>query len=128
MSRCFDHKTTFPDTHRHFRLAIEISRELPIVCRGQKLKKSNLENEKCLEVQLMNYIFERKKCFRKIYPDLLLKNKGHRTHDSELRLHLHCAFHSPCFLQMGYANTVSAFIFFVELHILIFIYILCVNT
>ena len=32
MSKCFDHKTTFPDTHRHFRPAIEISRKFPIVC------------------------------------------------------------------------------------------------
>ena len=41
MSKCFDHKTTFPDTHRHFRPAIEISRICPIVCRSLELKKSN---------------------------------------------------------------------------------------
>ena len=42
ISRCVDHKSTFPDTHRHFRLATEISRKLPIVCGalgGLELKK-----------------------------------------------------------------------------------------
>ena len=32
MSKCYEHKTTVPDTRRHFRLAIEISRIFPIVC------------------------------------------------------------------------------------------------
>ena len=41
MSKCFDHKTMFSDTHRHFRPAIEISRKRPIVCGGLELKKSN---------------------------------------------------------------------------------------
>ena len=40
MSKCFDHRTTFPDTHRHFRPATEISRMFPIVCRGLELKNS----------------------------------------------------------------------------------------
>ena len=35
MSGCFDHKTTFPDTHRHFRPAIDISMKFPIACGGQ---------------------------------------------------------------------------------------------
>ena len=32
MSKCFDLRTTFPDTYRHFRPAIDISRIFPIVC------------------------------------------------------------------------------------------------
>ena len=42
MSKCVDHKTTFLDTHRHFRPATEISKKLPIVCGGLELKKSNV--------------------------------------------------------------------------------------
>ena len=42
MSQCFDHKTTLPDTHRHFRLAIEISKTNLIVCGDLELKKDNL--------------------------------------------------------------------------------------
>ena len=32
MVKCFEHKTTFLDTHRHFRLATDYSRFVPIVC------------------------------------------------------------------------------------------------
>ena len=45
MSKCFGHKTTFLDTHRLFRPAIEISRIFRIVCDGVELKKSNLKNK-----------------------------------------------------------------------------------
>ena len=38
MLKCFDHKTTFPDTHRHFRQTIQISRTVPIVLRGSRTK------------------------------------------------------------------------------------------
>ena len=54
MSRCFDHKTIFPDTYRHFRPATEIPRKLPIVCRGLELKKSSSKNKVCLDTQPMN--------------------------------------------------------------------------
>ena len=37
MSQCIDHKTTFLDTHRHFRLAIEVSNRITIVCGGLEL-------------------------------------------------------------------------------------------
>ena len=47
----FDHKTTFPDTHRHFRPRIEISRNFPIVCGGLELKKNNLKSKSCLDMQ-----------------------------------------------------------------------------
>ena len=57
MSNCFNHKATFPDTHRHFRPAIEISRKIPIVCEGLELKKSNLENK---------YTWMRNLCFSKV--------------------------------------------------------------
>ena len=34
MSSCLDHKTTFPDIHRHFRPAIEVSKNCHIACEG----------------------------------------------------------------------------------------------
>ena len=43
MSKCFDHKTTFADTHKHLGPAIEISRKIPIVCGGLELKKINVK-------------------------------------------------------------------------------------
>ena len=45
MLRCFDHTTTFPDTHGHFCPAIEIPRKFPIVCGGLELNKINLKNK-----------------------------------------------------------------------------------
>ena len=48
MSKCFDQRTTFLDTHSHFRRAIEISRICPIVCGGLELKKRNLKNKNML--------------------------------------------------------------------------------
>ena len=47
-------KNSFPDTHRHFRLAIEISGKCPIVCGGLKLKVSNFIH-KCLDSQPKRY-------------------------------------------------------------------------
>ena len=58
MSKCVDYKTTFPDTHRHFRPATEISSEFPIVCGGLELKKNNFKNKTCLDAQPMNDVFE----------------------------------------------------------------------
>ena len=51
MSKCLDHKTKRPDTHRHFRLATGISRKCPIVCRGLELKKSNVQKQICLDAE-----------------------------------------------------------------------------
>ena len=45
MSQCVDHKITFPETHHHFRLAIEISRKCPIVYGGLELKKSIVQKQ-----------------------------------------------------------------------------------
>ena len=56
MSRCSDHKTALPDTHRHFRLAIEISREFPIVCGGSRAQKEQLKKTNMLG--LAAFIFE----------------------------------------------------------------------
>ena len=58
MIKSFDHKTTFPDTHRHFRLAIEISQKCPIACRGLELKRAT-QKTTCLDSQPM--FLERKK-------------------------------------------------------------------
>ena len=43
MSQCIHHKTTFPDAHRHFRMAIEISRGFPTACGVLELEKSNFQ-------------------------------------------------------------------------------------
>ena len=48
MPKCFYHKTTFLDTHRHFRQAIEFSSKSPIVCGGlelTKIQKEQLKNK-----------------------------------------------------------------------------------
>ena len=42
-AKCFVHKNAFPDTHRNIRPALEISRNVPIVCGGLELKQSNLK-------------------------------------------------------------------------------------
>ena len=55
MIKLFNHKTTFLDTHKHFRLAIEVSKIFPIVCGALELEKSNLANE-CLDSQPMQYL------------------------------------------------------------------------
>ena len=55
MSKCFGHKASFADTHRHFRPAIKISRICP--CGGLELKKSNLKN-KCLYSQYLFCYFQ----------------------------------------------------------------------
>ena len=95
MSKCFDHKTTFPDTHRHFHLATEISRNCSIVCKGAELKNSN-KRKTCLDTQPMNdFFFE---FWRKKTP--CVKNGGSWMHNSELSLHLNCALDNPwCFTQ-----------------------------
>ena len=45
MSQCIDHKTTFLDTHRYFRPAIETSRRIPSFW-GLELKKTTLSKTK----------------------------------------------------------------------------------
>ena len=52
--KCVDHKNTFPDTHRHFHLATEISRICHIGCEGAELQNSNLKNTTCLDTQPMH--------------------------------------------------------------------------
>ena len=46
VSQCIDHKATFPDTHRHFRPAIEICRNVLIVRGGLELKRSKFQQLK----------------------------------------------------------------------------------
>ena len=48
MSKCFDHKITFPDTHRHFCPAIEFSKMFPIVGRGSRSPKEQLKKQSML--------------------------------------------------------------------------------
>ena len=51
VSKCFDQKTTFPDTHRHSRPLIEISGKCPFFCGGLELNKKKLRKQTCLESQ-----------------------------------------------------------------------------
>ena len=99
MLKCFEHKTTFPDTHRHFRLANEISRNCPTVCGYLELTKRNFKSKTCLNTQPVNDAFKfiKNKCRTPIQ-----KSKGYRMHSSELRFYINCAFDDPCFLHMGY--------------------------
>ena len=45
MSKCFDHKTTFLDTHRDFRLAIDISIKCSHRFRGVRSSKNQRKNK-----------------------------------------------------------------------------------
>ena len=58
MSTCFDHKTTFPDTHRNFHPAIEISRKFTIASGLLEPQKSDFENKTCLDTQPMYDTFD----------------------------------------------------------------------
>ena len=75
MSKCFDHEATFLDTHRHFRLAIKISRICSIICGGLELKKEQLGKQTCLDSQptLLNCSIPEWK--QQHIPDPLWKNK-----------------------------------------------------
>ena len=109
MAECFYHKTTIQDTHRHFRLVIEISRKFPIVCKGLELKKSSLKTEYAWIRSLwmtFSKILQTSNC-RSPY---VTTKKDYRMHTSELRLHLNCAIDTLCFLHMGYK------IYFVQLY------------
>ena len=92
MLKCFDHKTTFPDTHRLSCLATEISKTNPIFSGGQELKRSSCLN-KCSDLQPMDAalkLFD----FQEKHP--ICKQKGYRMHNSALSLHPGCAFNRPC--------------------------------
>ena len=70
MSTFFDYKKTFSDTHRNFRLVLEMSRNVAIVCEGLELKKSNFKNKTCLDTQPMNDKID-KLTFGKVFSDHL---------------------------------------------------------
>ena len=53
MVKCFEHETTFLDTHCYFRPAIEISRKCPIVGGGP----GAIKLKHILDLQLMQYHF-----------------------------------------------------------------------
>ena len=97
MSKCFEHKTTFPETHRHIRPAIEIFRNVLIVCKGLELKNSNLKTTFAWMYSLCFGSFQ----FTEDISCNYVKNKGYPMHNSELRLHLNFAFYSPCVFTHG---------------------------
>ena len=99
MTKCFDHKTNFLDTHRYFRPAIETYTDSPIISRGPELKKSNLKTNM---LGFAAYVFEQIDFRKVLYGPHEQNSKGYRMHNSELRLHLNCAFDNPCFLHVGY--------------------------
>ena len=45
MPQYIDHKTTFLEQHRHFRLAIVISRRFRTACGGLELKESKVQQQ-----------------------------------------------------------------------------------
>ena len=51
MSQYIDHITTVLDTQRHFRLAIQISRKVSIVCGVLEPQKTNFPKKACLDSQ-----------------------------------------------------------------------------
>ena len=68
MSRCFDHNPTFPDTHRHFHLAIGNSRRITIVCKGSRAQNEQRKKQRILECATYKdnfemFVFRTKKCF-----------------------------------------------------------------
>ena len=57
MSKYTDDGKAFPDTHRDFRLTIEISRKCPIVFRGLAPNRSNFKKQVLLDSQSMSFEF-----------------------------------------------------------------------
>ena len=86
MSKSFDHKTTFPDTHRRFRPAIEISMSIPIVCVDLELIKSNLKNKTCLDTQPINEHFETVDFSKKQLSGPYVKKEG--LSDAQFRIEI----------------------------------------
>ena len=129
MSKCFDHKTTFPDTHRHFCLAIEISRKFPIVCEGLELKQSSLKTKHAWIRSPWMIIFKFTISEQIVFGAAMLKSNGDRMHSSEFKLHLNRAFERTFLLYLGYKNTLFAFLLFLfEIHISMFIFFSYINT
>ena len=132
MWKCFDHNATFPDTHRHFRPAIEISWSLPIVCGGLELKKSSLKNDRqtCLDSPPM---FLKCSMFKKYVLDPTSKKA--RVIECKFRIEIAsdlCIRRSLLFYTLGtnitglylYASVyIYIYIYYLSLHIYIYIYI-----
>ena len=125
MSKCFDHETTFPDTHRHFCPAIDISRRIPIVCWGLRLKKINLKNKTCLDTQFMQNKFKMSNFPKK------------KTHPYKTKPRANeCTFHSwNCiwiehyiafvFYTWGTHIQFKYIQFFAIIHVYIYIHVIC---
>ena len=117
LSKCFDHKTTFPETPRHFRPAIEISRKAPTICEGLQLKRGN---QKTNMLEFAGPFFELFDFQTKVVGPLL-KKQGYPMHNSELTLHLNCPFENHCVFTHGVQNTYISFV--IKLYIFICKYI-----
>ena len=90
MSTCLDHTTTFPNTRRHFRLAIEIPRNVPILCGGLELKKEQLKKQTCLDSKP---IFLEKIQGRNNFQTPYVQKKGLSNAQFKIRMHFElCIF------------------------------------
>ena len=83
-----DHKTTFLDAHRHLRPTVETSRKCPIVRGALELKKAakKIQDTQPMNDKLVFFVSQK----RTVGP--YVKSKDNRVHNSELKLHLKCAF------------------------------------
>ena len=117
MPKCVDHKTTFPDTHRHFRSATEISRKLSHRLRGCRAQKQQLWTQHMLgyagyELFGLFYFLTNNFWAQSV------NSKGYRMHKSDLRLHLNCALDNPWFFtHIVYTYT------YIYIYIYMYIYI-----
>ena len=96
--KCFDHKSTFPDTQRHFRPAIEISRNIPIVRMAPELKKAA---KKTQMLGFTSYIFDIFDSGEEYCRSPYVKSKGYRMRNAEFTLHPNCALDNPCLFTHG---------------------------
>ena len=127
MLKWLDHITTFPNTHRHFHLAIEILEKLHPLA-GSRPSKEQLKKQARLDSQaifLSCSIYDKKQPF--LDPPLCKKNKGYPMHNSELRLYLNCASNHPyCCYTRGTKYMFCKYNFII-VYIRIALYILLVH-
>ena len=122
MSKCFDHKTIFLDTPRHFRPAIEISRKFPVVCGCLELQKNNQEKRTCLDSQPM-FLNPRAKTTRAIHCTNQNLNCILVVHSIAFFLHAGYTIHLLYFI-CTYVNVIIYMcIIYRERHISIHIYV-----
>ena len=123
MSKCSDHKTTFPDTHRHFCLAPEISRKYLIVFGSLELgatRKQNILDYTANEWYLWTCLLSKKS------KDSLTKKQGISNAQFRTKITPELCIRSPLFCShIGYQkyNCIYIHLYFLSLFLYISIYI-----